>query len=75
MNVRSIAKRNEYRQRNYAQTQGARNTRKEWTESEDSAITLRGVNGRAMTDRELSEYLGRSMQAIQIRRSRIGGAK
>jgi hypothetical protein len=63
-------KRNLYRQRNYAQTQGAPNTRNPWTEAEDKQVLAREV-----TDRELSAKLGRSVQAIQIRRSRIGGSK
>lgn len=74
MKTKNPAKRNEYRQRNYAQTQNAPNAGKEWTDSEDRAVMLRGIGGR-MTDRELAEKLGRSVQSIQIRRSRIGGAK
>ena len=63
-------KRNTYRQRNYAQTQGGLNSRKEWTTSEDEMVRARSI-----TDRELALKLGRSVQAIQIRRSRIGGSK
>lgn len=59
-------KRNERRQRNYAQTAGAPNTRSEWTERED-----RLVLAHAIPDRELAAQIGRSVQAIQIRRSRI----
>lgn len=70
MKTKNPAKRNEYRQRNYAQTQNAPNSGKEWTASED-----REVMYSRMTDRELAGKLGRSVQSIQIRRSRIGGAK
>lgn len=70
MNTSTAQKRNLYRQRNYAQTQGGSNTRKEWTSSEDEM-----VRAREASDRELALKLGRSVQAIQIRRSRIGGSK
>lgn len=70
MKTKNPAKRNEYRQRNYAQTQNAPNAGKEWTDSED-----RMVRARQVSDRELALKLGRSVQSIQIRRSRIGGAK
>lgn len=54
------------RRRYYAQFQGAENTGKSWTESEDVRVLARDV-----TDRELSAEIGRSVQAIQIRRGRI----
>lgn len=62
----TITKRNERRQRNYAQTAGAPNTRAEWTEREDKLVLAHTI-----PDRELAEKIGRSVQAIQIRRSRI----
>ena len=55
----------EYRQRYYKKTrEKAHNTYKRWTEVDDNII----INIR-VSDRELSEVLGRSMQSIQIRRS------
>ena len=66
-NTSSTAKRNEYRQRNYAQTAAdARNSRAEWTEREDKMVLAHSI-----PDRELAAKIGRSVQAIQIRRSRI----
>lgn len=58
--------RQRHRRANYAQTQGAPNTGKHWTERDDR--TLLEWTG---TDRELSAELARSVQAIQVRRTRI----
>ncbi len=54
------------KKRYYAQTQGARNTKKRWTESEDKQVLERVV-----TDRVLAARLGRSIQAVQARRNKI----
>lgn len=54
------------RARNYATTQGGPNTGKLWTDREDERVL-----GRDVTDRELSAELGRSVQAIQVRRVRL----
>ena len=54
------------KKRNYAQTQGAPRSRQLWTSADDQ--TLLDWEG---TDRELSHHLGRSVQAIQIRRVRL----
>ena len=62
----TITKRNERRQRNYAQTQDAPNARTEWTEREDRMVLAHEI-----PDRELAAKIGRSVQAIQVRRSRI----
>lgn len=54
------------RQRNYAKTQGGPNTGKLWTSAEDERVLAHDI-----TDRELSAELGRSVQAIQVRRVRL----
>lgn len=56
--------RNKYRQKNYSQT--AKYNRRSWTLEEDNAVLKQN-----MTDRELSEKISRSVQAIQIRRNRL----
>lgn len=59
--------RNEIRAANYAQTRvNARNAREPWSQEED-----RQVAAKAVPDRTLSERLGRSVQAIQVRRTRL----
>jgi hypothetical protein len=58
--------RNRQRARNYATTQGAANTGKLWTSAADERVLAQDV-----TDRELSAELGRSVQAIQVRRVRL----
>lgn len=58
--------RNIYRKRNYNKTSYARNHRKPWTEEEDFLV----FNSK-LTDFELSKQIGRSVQAIQIRRCRL----
>lgn len=59
-------KTNEYRRKNYRQTQDAPRSRMAWTQEEDKAILRRDK-----TDREVSQEIGRSVQAIQLRRHRI----
>lgn len=62
--------RNEARARNYAQTRvNARNARRRWSQEEDRIIARRDAS-----DRELSARLGRSVQAIQVRRARLPSA-
>lgn len=58
--------RNRARRNNYAQTQGAENARKLWTMAEDERVLARDKS-----DRELAAELGRSVQAIQVRRVRL----
>lgn len=58
--------RNRNRKRNYAQTQGGPNTRKHWTGAEDERVLAHSV-----PDRQLSAELGRSVMAIQVRRTRL----
>jgi hypothetical protein len=54
------------KKRNYAQTQGKANTRKLWTGAEEKLVLeWQG------TDRELSDKLQRSVQAIQVRRAKL----
>lgn len=74
----SVEARNRSRRDNYAQTR-VDGPRRQWTQEEDRAITTRrtsmtGTYAANLTDRELSARLGRSVQAIQIRRHRLGGA-
>lgn len=57
------------RARNYAQTQGGPNTGKWWTQAEDDRVLAHDT-----TDRELAAELGRSVQGIQVRRSRLVAA-
>lgn len=54
------------KKRNYAQTQGAENTGKVWTSAEMDLLT--SFEG---TDRELSAKIGRSVQAIQVKRAKV----
>lgn len=65
--------RNEARAANYAQTRvNATNARRPWGQEENRAIATRRWRGeRDLTDRQLSERLGRSVQAIQVRRTRL----
>lgn len=73
----SAEARNRSRARNYAQTRvNATNARQRWSQEEDRAIATRraGLMGSLqadLTDRELSARLGRSVQAIQVRRARL----
>jgi hypothetical protein len=65
--------RNEARAANYAQTRvNATRGREPWCGWEDQAILTRTFKGESgLTDRQLSERLKRSVQSIQIRRTRI----
>ena len=56
--------RNEQRKRNYSQT--AQYKRRDWIPEEDEAVLKQDI-----TDRELSKIISRSVQSIQIRRSRL----
>lgn len=58
--------RREERRKNYAATRGGHATGLRWGQEEDRLLF--DFEG---TDRELSAKIGRSVQAIQIRRSRI----
>ena len=63
--------RNDRRRRNYAAgAAGATRIRDPWEQHEDKAI----LSPERPTDRELAARLGRTVQAIQIRRTRLGGA-
>jgi hypothetical protein len=68
-----MSRRNEHRAANYAQTrEAATSSGLRWEQWEDRAITTRTVQwARGLTDRQLSTILGRSVQAIQVRRTRI----
>lgn len=59
-----VTYRNEQRKRNYAQTQTG--DKKGWTTQHDALVLQHSI-----TDRELSEQIGHSVQAIQIRRCRL----
>jgi hypothetical protein len=69
----SVEVRNEARAANYAQTRvNATRGREPWCGWEDKAILERSLKGEhGLTDRQLSERLKRSVQSIQIRRTRI----
>lgn len=56
--------RNAQRKRNYAQT--AKYERRIWTDEEDKRVLTHDV-----PDRQLSSEIRRSVQAIQIRRTRL----
>jgi hypothetical protein len=59
---------NEHKKNNYAQTRkNAHNSSLPWSKNEEAAITAEA----RPSDRELSKKLGRSVQAIQIHRSRM----
>lgn len=62
--VKALEYRNHQRKQNYKQTQ--KYSRRCWTEEEINMIITSTV-----TDRELSEILHRSVQSIQIKRSRL----
>lgn len=65
-------KRTEQRRRYYDNTPNAGNSSKEpWTREQDRAIT----EPNKPTDRELAVRLGRSVRAIQVRRTRIDAEK
>lgn len=60
-------KRNEQKKRNYRQTQGQQRTRRVWTEEEERQILATPRE----TDATLAKRIGRSVQAIQLRRSKL----
>lgn len=66
---RSTEARNEARRKNYAATR-VDLPRRPWGQEEDRQI----MAADRPLDRELAKKLQRSVQAIQIRRSRLGGA-
>jgi hypothetical protein len=74
-NASSREKRNEIRRNNYASSRPPEGTpRRRWERHEDRAILERiwpSTAEHGLTDRQLAAHLGRSVQAIQIRRSRI----
>lgn len=53
------------KKRVYQQTQGGRNTGKPWTDEE-----IKRVLAHEIPDRQLADELGRSVQAIQVIRSK-----
>lgn len=63
---RHPAGRNKQRRRNYARSRGGEREREAWTPQEDAAVLEHAV-----ADRILAGELGRSVQAIQIRRARL----
>lgn len=58
---------NMQKQRNYAQSRGGKVTRRRWTEEEDQQV----LNGNEASDGALSKHLNRTVQAIQVRRSKL----
>lgn len=66
MRNRNKEKQKEYNKKYYSQWEDVENVRKRWTANEDYTILKRG-----MSDAEISEILGRSIRAIQVRRCRI----
>lgn len=63
-------KRNAGRKRYYEKTQNAINSRLSYSKEEDALILAHEIS-----DTELSKQIGRSVQGIQIRRSRLKGKK
>lgn len=59
-------KRNEWRKRNYHKTTNAKNTLKRWSQSDEELV----LNS-DLTDFELSQKIGRSVQAIQLKRYKL----
>lgn len=57
-------KRNESRKKNYQQT--AKYMRRIWSDEEDKLVLEHSI-----TDRELSQKIERSVEAIQVRRTRL----
>ena len=62
-------KRHAQKKRNYAQTQGEKITRRKWTQHEDAQILVEGEM--RPSDAMLAKTLGRTVQAIQLRRSKL----
>ena len=56
----------DYKRRYYGRTAFAKNHMKPWREDEDEIVLAHET-----TDRQIAERLGRSVKAIQIRRSRL----
>lgn len=56
----------EQEKRYYGKTQDVLNSRKYWTPRE-----IKMIMAKNMSDRELSQILGRSMKAIQVKRYKI----
>lgn len=59
-------KRNAWRRGNYARGDFGHRTRRLWSQDED-----RRVIAHTIPDRELAQDLGRSVQAIQVRRCKL----
>lgn len=59
-------KRNEWRKRNYHKTINAKNKWKRWSQKEEELVLTS-----RLSDFELSQQLGRSVQAIQGRRCKL----
>lgn len=59
-------KRNEWRKRNYSKTQNAKNGYKRWSPDEEELV----VNSN-LTDFELAQQIGRSVQSIQVKRCKL----
>ena len=58
---------NEMKKRNYhMSTKYATNNKRPWTKEEEKMILEHSI-----TDRQLAQKLGRSVQAIQVRRSKL----
>ena len=55
----------EYNKRYYKKSQGYK--KREWTAREEDIITTRND----LTDNEISKIIGRSVQSIQVKRSRL----
>lgn len=64
--VRARQQWNEQKTRYYRKTANAINHGKAWTSDEDKIVAEH-----KFTDRQISDMIGRSMEAIQIRRSRL----
>jgi hypothetical protein len=60
------SKRSQARQKNYAKTQHARAEYTRWSESDEYKVLFS-----ELTDSELSARIGRSAQAIQLKRLRL----
>lgn len=63
--------RNRHRKNNYQKTrEGAYNARQEWTVDEMEMIL-----SSSLCDREISKIIGRSVQAIQMKRSKLNKSR
>lgn len=67
--LKNTDKVNEYKKKNYAQTQNAKYAFKRWTPKD-----IKMIMDREYTDRELSKILGRSMESIQVKRAKVNKA-